>query len=85
MAPVDLGDGGGGAREDRGIGFQPRLHGVRPVGQQRELGVLLGVGEVVAFELAREHHAAAAAGQQRRHHHQHAMIGWDAVRERETR
>ena len=82
IEPLDLGDR---RAEQGGVGGVARAFGIGPVGDERELRVALGVGEVVKLEVVGEIAAALGRGQHRRDRDHRPVLGRDAAGQAETR
>ena len=85
VAQVECCDRVDGRGEEFGV-VRPGLGvGVGPVGEQRELCVRFRVGEVVQLDPVRQFFGGAKAGQHARDHDHHAVLGRNALRQREPR
>ena len=71
--------------QQRAVGVEAFAGGVGKVRQQRVLGPGFVAGQVVAFDLCRQHVDARAAAQQAGHHHQGVVLCRDTVLESQPR
>ena len=81
IQPLDLGDR---RAEQRGVARLGLAFAVRPVRDERELRMSLGVGEIVQLEVVGELAAALGRGQHRRNRDHRPVLGRDAAGQAEA-